>query len=175
MLPVVTVVGSYCAPHACCRPRAVSRVAVVPPVPVVVLVTVPRVSIMVPAPTIVLAVIHRATVTFPTPKAPPELGMGVGLPQTPPTPADGTQAPSIPKPTAVTVPTYFNDAQRQATEGAGRTACPGVLQATNEFTPAALTSGPDHFDLSVTATYDPGGGTLGTRPPPLPLCRPARE
>ncbi|KAF8880766.1 hypothetical protein BD779DRAFT_1547833 [Infundibulicybe gibba] len=33
---------------------------------------------MVPAPTIVLAVIHRATVTFPTPKAPPELGMGVG-------------------------------------------------------------------------------------------------
>ncbi|KAF8867973.1 hypothetical protein BD779DRAFT_1482587 [Infundibulicybe gibba] len=49
---------------------AVSRVAVMPPVPVVVLVTVPWVSIMVPAPTIVLAVVHRATVMFPTPEAP---------------------------------------------------------------------------------------------------------
>ncbi|KAF8870057.1 hypothetical protein BD779DRAFT_1792217 [Infundibulicybe gibba] len=75
-------------------------------------------------------------------------------------------------PTAVTAPTYFNDAQRQATEGAGRTACPGVLQATNEFTLAALASGPDRLDLSVTAAYDPGGGTLGTRPPPTSTLSP---
>ncbi|KAF8876091.1 hypothetical protein BD779DRAFT_1790014 [Infundibulicybe gibba] len=75
-------------------------------------------------------------------------------------------------PTAVTAPTYFNDAQRQATEGAGRTACPGVLQATNEFTLAALASGPDRLDLSVTAAYDPGGGTLGTRPRPTSTLSP---
>ncbi|KAF8867597.1 hypothetical protein BD779DRAFT_1694871, partial [Infundibulicybe gibba] len=61
-------------------------------------------------------------------------------------------------PTTVTAPTYFNDAQRQATEGTGRTACPGVLQATNEFTLAALASGPDRLDLSPLALANESDG-----------------
>jgi molecular chaperone DnaK len=60
----------------------------------------------------------------------------------------------------VTVPAYFNDAQRQATKDAGTIAGLDVLRVINEPTAAALAYGLDRSDSSVIAVYDLGGGTF---------------
>lgn len=60
----------------------------------------------------------------------------------------------------VTVPAYFNDAQRQATKDAGRIAGLNVLRIINEPTAAALAYGLDKNDGRVIAVYDLGGGTF---------------
>ena len=60
----------------------------------------------------------------------------------------------------VTVPAYFNDAQRQATKDAGAIAGLEVLRVINEPTAAALAYGLDRNDSSVIAVYDLGGGTF---------------
>lgn len=59
----------------------------------------------------------------------------------------------------ITVPAYFNDAQRQATKDAGRIAGLEVLRIINEPTAAALSYGLDHKE-GVIAVYDLGGGTF---------------
>lgn len=60
----------------------------------------------------------------------------------------------------ITVPAYFNDAQRQATKDAGEIAGLDVLRVINEPTAAALAYGLDRADNSVIAVYDLGGGTF---------------
>jgi molecular chaperone DnaK len=61
----------------------------------------------------------------------------------------------------ITVPAYFNDAQRQATKDAGRIAGLEVLRIINEPTAAALAYGLDKKDgLRTIAVYDLGGGTF---------------
>jgi Fe-S protein assembly chaperone HscA len=60
----------------------------------------------------------------------------------------------------VTVPAYFNDAQRQATKDAGRIAGLEVLRLVNEPTAAALAYGLDKRNQGVIAVYDFGGGTF---------------
>ncbi|MGP1275559.1 MAG: molecular chaperone DnaK, partial [Caulobacterales bacterium] len=61
----------------------------------------------------------------------------------------------------ITVPAYFNDAQRQATKDAGKIAGLEVLRIINEPTAAALAYGLDKSDQSKTiAVYDLGGGTF---------------
>jgi len=60
----------------------------------------------------------------------------------------------------VTVPAYFNDAQRQATKDAGKIAGLDVLRIINEPTAAALAFGMDKKDGQVLAVYDLGGGTF---------------
>ncbi|KAF8518445.1 heat shock protein 70 family [Gautieria morchelliformis] len=60
----------------------------------------------------------------------------------------------------ITVPAYFNDAQRQATKDAGSIAGLDVLRVINEPTAAALAYGVDRTDASVIAVYDLGGGTF---------------
>ncbi|KZV70015.1 heat shock protein 70 [Peniophora sp. CONT] len=60
----------------------------------------------------------------------------------------------------VTVPAYFNDAQRQATKDAGQIAGLDVLRVINEPTAAALAYGLDKSNNSVIAVYDLGGGTF---------------
>ena len=60
----------------------------------------------------------------------------------------------------VTVPAYFNDAQRQATKDAGRMAGLDVLRLVNEPTAAALAYGLDRKKEGVVAVYDLGGGTF---------------
>merc|ERR1711953_536609 len=60
----------------------------------------------------------------------------------------------------VTVPAYFNDAQRQATKDAGKIAGLEVLRIVNEPTAAALAFGMDKKDDQVIAVYDLGGGTF---------------
>jgi molecular chaperone DnaK len=60
----------------------------------------------------------------------------------------------------ITVPAYFNDAQRQATKDAGQIAGLEVLHVINEPTAAALAYGLDRSDNSVIAVYDLGGGTF---------------
>ncbi|KAF9047451.1 heat shock protein 70 family [Panaeolus papilionaceus] len=60
----------------------------------------------------------------------------------------------------ITVPAYFNDAQRQATKDAGQIAGLEVLRVINEPTAAALAYGLDKTDNSVIAVYDLGGGTF---------------
>ncbi|MBI1252027.1 MAG: molecular chaperone DnaK [Alphaproteobacteria bacterium] len=61
----------------------------------------------------------------------------------------------------ITVPAYFNDAQRQATKDAGRIAGLDVLRIINEPTAAALAYGLDKADKNKTiAVYDLGGGTF---------------
>ena len=60
----------------------------------------------------------------------------------------------------VTVPAYFNDAQRQATKDAGRMAGLEVLRLVNEPTAAALAYGLDRRRDGVVAVYDFGGGTF---------------
>ncbi|KAH9926100.1 heat shock protein [Fomitopsis serialis] len=60
----------------------------------------------------------------------------------------------------VTVPAYFNDAQRQATKDAGQIAGLDVLRVINEPTAAALAYGLDRVDNAVIAVYDLGGGTF---------------
>jgi molecular chaperone DnaK len=60
----------------------------------------------------------------------------------------------------ITVPAYFNDAQRQATKDAGRIAGLEVLRIINEPTAAALAYGLDKKDGGVIAVFDLGGGTF---------------
>ncbi len=60
----------------------------------------------------------------------------------------------------ITVPAYFNDAQRQATKDAGRIAGLEVLRLVNEPTAAALAYGLDRRKEGVVAVYDLGGGTF---------------
>src|SRR6204780_2360574 len=60
----------------------------------------------------------------------------------------------------ITVPAYFNDAQRQATKDAGRMAGPGVLRLVNEPAGAALAYGLDRQRDGIVAVYDLGGGTF---------------
>ncbi|HEX5236385.1 MAG TPA: Fe-S protein assembly chaperone HscA [Silvibacterium sp.] len=60
----------------------------------------------------------------------------------------------------VTVPAYFNDAQRQATKDAGRIAGLEVLRLVNEPTAAALAYGLDRKKEGTVAVYDLGGGTF---------------
>jgi molecular chaperone DnaK len=67
--------------------------------------------------------------------------------------ADVTQA-------VITVPAYFNDAQRQATKDAGRIAGLDVLRLVNEPTAAALAYGLDKRKEGLVAVYDLGGGTF---------------
>src|SRR5438445_9637816 len=60
----------------------------------------------------------------------------------------------------ITVPAYFNDAQRQATKDAGRIAGVEVLRLVNEPTAAALAYGLDKRQEGIVAVYDLGGGTF---------------
>src|SRR3982075_991483 len=60
----------------------------------------------------------------------------------------------------ITVPAYFNDAQRQATKDAGRIAGLDVLRIINEPTAAALAYGLDKKGSGKVAVYDLGGGTF---------------
>ena len=60
----------------------------------------------------------------------------------------------------ITVPAYFNDAQRQATKDAGQIAGLEVLRIINEPTAAALAYGLDKQDGKTIAVYDLGGGTF---------------
>ncbi|MFN6942218.1 MAG: molecular chaperone DnaK, partial [Parvibaculum sp.] len=60
----------------------------------------------------------------------------------------------------ITVPAYFNDAQRQATKDAGKIAGLEVLRIINEPTAAALAYGLDKKDGELIAVYDLGGGTF---------------
>ncbi|MBK9272385.1 MAG: Fe-S protein assembly chaperone HscA [Saprospiraceae bacterium] len=62
----------------------------------------------------------------------------------------------------ITVPAYFNDAQRQATRDAGKLAGLDVLRIINEPTAASLAYGIglNRFDSSIVAVYDLGGGTF---------------
>ena len=60
----------------------------------------------------------------------------------------------------ITVPAYFNDAQRQATKDAGKIAGLEVLRIINEPTAAALAYGLDKNETKTIAVYDLGGGTF---------------
>ena len=60
----------------------------------------------------------------------------------------------------ITVPAYFNDAQRQATKDAGKMAGLDVLRIINEPTAAALAYGLDKKESKTIAVYDLGGGTF---------------
>jgi len=64
------------------------------------------------------------------------------------------------KQAVVTVPAYFNDAQRQATKDAGRIAGLDVLRLVNEPTAASLAYGLDKRKSGTIAVYDLGGGTF---------------
>ena len=64
------------------------------------------------------------------------------------------------KQAVITVPAYFNDAQRQATRAAGFIAGLQVLRIVNEPTAAALAYGMSNRDSGVVAIYDLGGGTF---------------
>src|SRR5439155_6784 len=65
----------------------------------------------------------------------------------------------VPK-AVITVPAYFNDAQRQATQEAGTIASPEVMRIVNEPTAAALAYGLDKKKDETIAVYDFGGGTF---------------
>ncbi|PYO36202.1 MAG: molecular chaperone DnaK, partial [Candidatus Rokuibacteriota bacterium] len=60
----------------------------------------------------------------------------------------------------ITVPAYFNDAQRQATKDAGRIAGLDVLRIVNEPTAASLAYGLERLTEGIIAVYDLGGGTF---------------
>ena len=60
----------------------------------------------------------------------------------------------------ITVPAYFNDAQRQATKDAGKIAGLEVLRIINEPTAAALAYGLDRKESGIVAVFDLGGGTF---------------
>ncbi|MEJ7608992.1 MAG: Hsp70 family protein, partial [Bryobacteraceae bacterium] len=64
------------------------------------------------------------------------------------------------KQAVITVPAYFNDAQRQATKDAGRIAGLEVLRLVNEPTAASLAYGLDKRKEGIIAVYDLGGGTF---------------
>jgi Fe-S protein assembly chaperone HscA len=67
---------------------------------------------------------------------------------------------AVVKKAVITVPAYFNDAQRQATRDAGRMAGLDVLRLVNEPTAAALAYGLDRAKEGIIAVYDLGGGTF---------------
>ncbi|TPX43954.1 hypothetical protein SeMB42_g04505 [Synchytrium endobioticum] len=73
--------------------------------------------------------------------------------------AEGFLGKSV-KNAVVTVPAYFNDAQRQATKDAGQIAGLNVLRVINEPTAAALAYGLDKVGDKVVGVYDLGGGTF---------------
>jgi len=73
--------------------------------------------------------------------------------------AEGYLGRNVPQ-AVVTVPAYFNDAQRQATKDAGKIAGLDVLRIINEPTAAALAFGMDNKDGQILAVYDLGGGTF---------------
>ena len=73
--------------------------------------------------------------------------------------AEGFLGKSV-KDAVVTVPAYFNDAQRQATKDAGQIAGLNVLRVINEPTAAALAYGLDKIGDKVVAVCDLGGGTF---------------
>src|SRR3979490_2887451 len=60
----------------------------------------------------------------------------------------------------ITVPAYFDDAQRQATKDAGKLAGLNVLRLLNEPTPAAIAYGLENAAEGIYAVYDLGGGTF---------------
>ena len=60
----------------------------------------------------------------------------------------------------ITVPAYFNDAQRQATKNAGKIAGLDVKRIINEPTAAALAYGLEKEDAGTILVYDLGGGTF---------------
>src|SRR4029077_14046828 len=60
----------------------------------------------------------------------------------------------------ITVPAYFDDAQRQATKDAARLAGINVLRLINEPTAAAIADGLDNASEGIYAVYDLGGGTF---------------
>src|SRR5262249_51393407 len=62
--------------------------------------------------------------------------------------------------TVITVPAYFNDSHRQATNDAGKIACRDVLCIVNETTACALAYGLDKKKDETIAVYDFGGGTF---------------
>merc|ERR1711988_1850032 len=66
----------------------------------------------------------------------------------------------VPTSAVVTVPAYFNDAQRQATKDAGKICGLNVLRIINEPTAAALAFGMESKDGQTVAVYDLGGGTF---------------
>lgn len=66
----------------------------------------------------------------------------------------------VPQHAVITVPAYFNDAQRQATKDAGKISGLDVLRIINEPTAAALAFGMDKQDDRLIAVYDLGGGTF---------------
>merc|ERR1712005_8368 len=73
--------------------------------------------------------------------------------------AEGFLGRSVGK-AVITVPAYFNDAQRQATKDAGKIAGLEVLRIINEPTAAALAYGLDKADGKTIAVFDLGGGTF---------------
>ncbi len=73
--------------------------------------------------------------------------------------ADGDIDPDVDR-AVITVPAYFNDAQRTATRDAGRIAGLDVLRIINEPTAASLAYGLDKKHTGVIAVYDLGGGTF---------------
>src|SRR5215475_4759467 len=73
--------------------------------------------------------------------------------------AEGALGEEI-KNAVITVPAYFNDAQRQATKDAGRIAGLDVLRIVNEPTAASLAYGLDKRKQGTIAVYDFGGGTF---------------
>ena len=73
--------------------------------------------------------------------------------------AEGDIDPEVDK-AVITVPAYFNDAQRTATRDAGRIAGLEVLRIINEPTAASLAYGLDKRKTGVIAVYDFGGGTF---------------
>jgi molecular chaperone DnaK len=72
---------------------------------------------------------------------------------------EGEIDPSVDR-AVITVPAYFNDAQRTATRDAGRIAGLDVLRIINEPTAASLAYGLDRRDAGLVAVYDLGGGTF---------------
>jgi Fe-S protein assembly chaperone HscA len=73
--------------------------------------------------------------------------------------AEGDAAPHVDR-AVITVPAYFNDAQRTATRDAGRIAGLDVLRIINEPTAASLAYGLDRRRTGIIAVYDFGGGTF---------------
>ena len=71
----------------------------------------------------------------------------------------------------ITVPAYFNDAQRQATKDAGKIAGLEVLRIINEPTAAALAYGLDKKKTGTVAVYDLGGGTFDLSLIHISRCR----
>ena len=67
----------------------------------------------------------------------------------------------------ITVPAYFNDAQRQATKDAGKIAGLEVLRIINEPTAAALAYGLDRKESGIIAVFDLGGGTFDVSIPEI--------